>query len=79
VIIIEPILPIPPVVPTYLGDPMNNFALYPAFFETEEDSYNFLSSLDSDTRDYVINHTDDFRTKSDIIDCVYKLRNGSQD
>lgn len=78
-IIIEPLLPIPPAAPIYSGDPMSNYMFLPAFFSTEEDGNNYLSSLDSDTRDYVMKHTDEFRSKSDIIDCVNRLRNESQE
>jgi hypothetical protein len=33
----------------------------------------YLASLDSDTRDYVLKHTDESRTKEDIEDCIYRL------
>lgn len=78
-ICIDPLIPIPPVAPIYYGDPMSNFLFYPALFDTEEESNDFLSSLDSDTRDYVMKHTDEFRSKSDMIDCVNNLRNKSQE
>lgn len=37
----------------------------------------YLASLDSDTRDYVLKHTSEPRSQQDIIDCVNKLHNGS--
>lgn len=75
----DPILPIPLIPPIYSNDPSNNYIFYPAFFETQEASNKYLSSLDSDTRAYVINHTDEYRTKRDIIDCVNRLRYESQE
>ncbi len=37
---------------------------------------NLLDSLDSDTRDYVIKHTGDNRTRQDILDCIDRLHHG---
>lgn len=76
---IDPLLPIPPAFPIYSSDPMNNYVLYPAFFDTEQESSDFLSSLDSDTRDYVKKHTDEFRTKNDVLECINSLRNENQE
>ena len=57
-----------PMVQTYSG------FLPGAFFNFNDDSY--LNSLDSDTRDYVIKHTADTRTRQDIINCVNRLHEG---
>ena len=72
-------LPIPLIPPINTGDPMYNYIYYPIFFETREDVDKFLTNYDSDTRAYVINHTDEYRTKRDIIDCVHRLRYESQE
>ena len=53
--------------------PFGNFIFIPGVFETTEDEHDYLSSLDSDTKNYVIEHTSEFRTKADIIECVNKL------
>lgn len=50
-----------------------NYAFLSGIFPTMEDSEKFLASLDSDTRDYVLKHTDEFRTKADIIECINRL------
>lgn len=34
---------------------------------------NYLESLDSDTKDYVLKHTGESRTRQDIVDCIDKL------
>ncbi|MBE5965787.1 MAG: hypothetical protein E7255_02270 [Lachnospiraceae bacterium] len=70
VISIDPIAPIPSVIP---GQMYGAYAFAPGIFPTKEDSDSFLDSLDSDTRDYVIKHTDDFRSKEDIMECVQRL------
>ena len=56
---------------------LGSAALIPGIFPLAESEDDFLSSLDSDTRDYVMKHTNEFRSKNDIINCVNKLRNGS--
>ncbi len=56
-----------PMVQSYNG-------FFPGAFISNENDY--LASLDSDTRDYVLKHTDASRTRQDIIDCIDKLRNG---
>ena len=38
------------------------------------DGNNFLASLDSDTRDYVLKHTDKSRSNQDIVDCINELK-----
>jgi hypothetical protein len=54
--------------------PLGSYMFTPGIFDSDMDRDDFLSSLDSDTRDYVMKHTNDFRTRKDIIDCVNKLR-----
>ena len=49
------------------------YTFAPGIFLTKEDSDSFMASLDSDTRDYVIKHTDDFRSKDDIMECIDRL------
>lgn len=53
----------------------NGSILYPGIFSVEDSDY--LSSLDSDTRDYVLKHTDDNRTMADIKNCIDKLQSKS--
>ncbi|HWT27671.1 MAG TPA: hypothetical protein VN131_07000, partial [Mobilitalea sp.] len=55
-----------PMVQTYTG-------FMPGAFIS--DGKDYLASLDSDTRDYVLKHTDASRTRQDIIDCIDKLHN----
>ncbi len=61
----------------YVTDqPVPMVQLYSGFFPgafMNASSEDYLDSLDSDTRDYVIKHTDTSRTRQDIIDCVDKL------
>lgn len=45
----------------------------PGFYVTGDENKDYLSTLDSDTRDYVLKHTDEFRTRQDILDCIDKL------
>lgn len=66
-------------------DPIQQIApLQPAFpvffagiFESNEDRDKYLNSLDSDTRDYVLKHTDEFSTRSELMDCVKNLHGKS--
>lgn len=57
--------------------PISGFAFAPGIFASDHEGEDFLSSLDSDTRDYVIKHTDEFRTKQDIVDCINRLHGKS--
>lgn len=64
----EPIIPIP-----------TTQALYPLVFPpglsaSQQDREDYLNSLDSDTRDYVMKHTDQSSSKEDLMDCVRTLR-----
>lgn len=55
--------------------PLGN--VYPGFipgvFTSAQDRDEYLSSLDSDTRDYVLKHTGEFSSKADLMECVNKL------
>lgn len=53
--------------------PVSNYLFAPGIFYSDIDQNKYLSSLDSDTRDYVIKHTDEFRTRQDIDDCINRL------
>ena len=66
----DPITPIPSVMS---GQMYAAYTFAPGIFLTKEDSDNFMASLDSDTRDYVIKHTDDFRSREDIMECINRL------
>lgn len=52
-------------------------AMVPGIFPTVSDRDNYLASFDSDTKDYIIKHTDDFRSIGDIEECVSQLRQKS--
>lgn len=60
-------------------------ALQPSFsgfmsrdiFKSPEEREEYLASLDSDTRDYVLKHTDEFSSKADISACINRLHGGS--
>ena len=58
-----------PIIP--LGNEYPGFI--PGVFSSTQDRDEYLSSLDSDTRDYVLKHTDEFSTKADLMECVNKL------
>lgn len=57
--------------------PIPGYLFAPGIFLSETDSQAYLSSLDSDTRDYVLKHMKEFRSKRDIEDCIIRLRSGS--
>lgn len=52
---------------------INSGFIQGAFMEYGDD---YLNSLDSDTKDYVLKHTDASRTRQDIINCIEKLHRG---
>ncbi len=56
--------------------PIYGYGFIPGIFLDDNERDDYLSSLDSDTRDYVLKHTDEFRSRQDIEDCINKLRNG---
>lgn len=55
---------IPPIYPLF----------YPGIFNTEREGNDYLDSLDSDTREYVVNHTDEFSSREELLACVNRLR-----
>lgn len=57
--------------------PITGYMFAPGIFLSPEEGDQFLSSLDSDTRDYVLKHTDELRTRRDIDECIARLRNES--
>lgn len=50
--------------------PNGAYVFSPNVFLSSEEEHSFLSSLDSDTRDYVLKHTKDYHTRQDIINRV---------
>lgn len=70
----DPIVPIPLSQPSSSLQPVNGALFIPGVFPSVQDGDDFLSSLDSDTRDYVMKHTDEFRSRADVMDCVNQLR-----
>ncbi len=48
----------------------------PGIFGTYGDGDDLLSSLDSDTRAYVMNNTEEPRSRQDIEDCLRNLHTG---
>jgi hypothetical protein len=68
--------PSPGMQPSPALQPISSYMFAPGIFFSTDESNSFLSSLDSDTRDYVLKHTDDFRTRADIEECINRLHNG---
>jgi hypothetical protein len=69
----DPILPIPPAQPVPTTQSFGSIPFFPGVFASAQEGDEYLASLDSDTRDYVLKHTDEFRSRSDIIECVNHL------
>jgi hypothetical protein len=57
--------------------PLGGYIFAPGIFLSEVEGNDYLSSLDSDTRDYVLNHTDEFCSRQDIEDCINDLHSKS--
>jgi hypothetical protein len=74
VIAIDPNFPMQPILSSL---PYGNNLFIAGIFSTPKDGDDYLNSLDSDTRDYVIKHSDEFRSRADIIDCVNRLHEES--
>ncbi|MFQ9509980.1 MAG: hypothetical protein ACLRZ7_03460 [Lachnospiraceae bacterium] len=47
---------------------------FPGIFTDGNDRDKYLDSLDSDTRDYVLHHTDAFSSRQELEDCVRALK-----
>lgn len=69
----DPNFTLTPIQSAIASQPFSNGVFLTGIFTNAQDQDEYLASLDSDTRDYVIKHTDEFRTKADIIDCVNRL------
>ena len=74
----DPLIPIPAALPIVNALPItsaqpNNIILIPGIFSSYDEENDYLSSLDSDTRDYVIKHSNEFSSRTELIDCVNKL------
>ncbi|HEX3021933.1 MAG TPA: hypothetical protein VHQ24_09805 [Lachnospiraceae bacterium] len=50
-----------------------NAMFFASVFGTLHEEKDYLSTLDSDTRDYVLKHTDEFSSREDLEDCVRRL------
>ncbi len=57
--------------------PLGGFTFAPGIFPSVVEGNDYLSSLDSDTRDYVMKHTGDFRSRADVVECVNRLHGES--
>lgn len=75
--IMDPYSPITPMQSIFTSQPFGNNIFLASVFTNIEEQNNYLASLDSDTRDYVLKHTDEFRSQKDIIDCVNRLHGRS--
>ncbi len=53
--------------------PFGSYMFIPGIFDSDQDRDSYLSSLDSDTRNYVLKHTEEFQSRQDILDCVKEL------
>lgn len=73
VIYIDPNFTIMPAQPILTSQPYMNSVYFASIFSSKDEEDEYLASLDSDTRDYVLKNTDDFSSKSDLIDCVNRL------
>lgn len=73
----DPIIPTLATMSNPMMQPVSSYMFAPGIFFTPEDGDKFLSGLDSDTRSYVLNHTDEFRTIEDIRDCIDRLHKES--
>jgi hypothetical protein len=72
-IIMDPNFTIMPMQPIMTSQPYTNSIYFTSIFTSKDEEEDFLASLDSDTRDYVLKHTDDFRTKEEMLDCIRDL------
>lgn len=55
------------------SQPISSYMFAPGIFFSANEGNNFLSSLDIDTKDYVVNHINEFKTRQDIDDCICRL------
>lgn len=76
VIYTDPFTQMTPMQPVFSSQPFGNNIFLASVFTSIEEQEGYLNSLDSDTRDYVLKHTDEFRTKTDIHDCINRLHEG---
>lgn len=77
---LDDMYPVPPVFPMIYSEAATDYIAFPAFYlASKNTSDDMLSHLDSDTRSYVLKHTSSERTRSDIEDCVYNLKNRTVD
>lgn len=51
-------------------------SLIPGMLAANKNSDDYLATLDSDTREYVMRHTSSDRTIMDIVHCVERLHDG---
>lgn len=76
--IMDPFTSATPIFPVFSSQPFGNNIFLASVFANSEEQSDYLASLDSDTRDYVMKHTDEFRSKQDIIDCIDRLHGGKR-
>lgn len=67
---IPPIPPIQPNIAEQYGIP--NFI--PWLYPSSEDRDDFIASLDSDTRAYVEKHPEEFKSRSDVMNFVNRMK-----
>lgn len=48
--------------------------LFPGLSFDNDPKETYLSGLDSDTRDYVLKHTNEYASREDLEECVYRLK-----
>ncbi len=58
-------------IPAYV--PYGSFAFAAGVFLNDADRDDYLSSLDSDTRSYILNHPEEFGTRQKIEDFVSQM------
>ncbi|HHV13774.1 MAG TPA: hypothetical protein GXX75_26250 [Clostridiales bacterium] len=59
------------IIPAYM--PYGGIAFAAGIFMTDGDRDSYLSSLDSDTRSYILNHPEEFGTRQEIDDFVSQM------
>ena len=59
------------VIPAFV--PYGSFAFAAGIFLNDEDRNSYLSSLDSDTRSYILNHPEEFGSRQEIDDFVSQM------
>lgn len=66
-----------PTQPVITSQPYISSLYAPDIFSSGDEENEYLASLDSDTREYVLRHSGEFSSKEDIFDCVNRMHGTS--